>query len=70
MRQVWALCPDAHSFITGLVTMLNEYPPTAIDQYLKHMGQYIRAYLTTATSTTAQGIAAAGVKVIFMIVFF
>ena len=41
-----------------------QYVPSVTEQFLQHVGQCVRAYLKTATGATAQGIAAAGVKMV------
>jgi len=64
MRPLGSTIPDAKSFVHGLVTILYQYLPSMSDQFLRHVGQYVRAYLKTATGATAQGIAAAGVKMV------
>eukprot|EP00803_Ostreobium_quekettii_P004137 evm.model.scf_385.1 EVM.evm.TU.scf_385.1 scf_385:2889-12069(-) len=63
MRPLCSPVPDAGSFITGLVTILSQYMQLVTDQFLQYIGQYLRAYLKTATSSRAQGIEAVGVEI-------
>ncbi|GMH36280.1 hypothetical protein BSKO_04148 [Bryopsis sp. KO-2023] len=63
MRPIRSAVPDPASFIAGLVTLLFQYNSEVTDEFLRYIGQYIRAYLKTATGPVARGMVAAGVAV-------